>query len=193
MNNNNKKETNVHFKPSAEVEIIWVEELKFYFSWTLQYIQFFGSNFCFQYCVKTYSIKEIQMMCRPFLNKTNAIALTVIYMFPHSEKKPDFFRCEHRTLHQDQQFCWWAWPGGWDTVDPNNSHLTVSQLNCALVDLDKGSQFRWEELKCGADRAISDICVKLFTLKLVYAVLSASKSSCWPKEKFTWLWDIVFS
>jgi len=72
-----------------------------------------------------YSISEVQRSGRPLLKNLSAVALTVICMFPHSEKKPDIFRCEHRTLHQDQQLCRWAWPGGWDTVDPNNSHLTV--------------------------------------------------------------------
>lgn len=107
--------------------------------------------------------------------------------FP-SQKEPGVSRCEHRTLHQDQQLCRWAWPGGWDAADPDNSHLTVSP-SCWTVrwlDLDKRRQLRWEELT--GLKYLRYLRHTLFTLRLVYPVLSASKSSCWPRGKFTWLW-----
>lgn len=143
----------------------------------------FGSNFCFQYSFKIYSISGVQMSSSQML----LLELLSACFFP-SQKEPGVSRCEHRTLHQDQQLCRWAWPGGWDAADPDNSHLTVSP-GCSTVrwlDLDKRRQLRWEEL-IGL-KYLRYLRHALFTLRLVYPVLSASKSSCWPRGKFPWLW-----
>lgn len=117
----------------------------------------FGSNFCFQYSFKMHSISEVHMSSSQML----LLELSCACFLP-SEKEPSVPGCGHRSLHQDQQLCRWAWPGGRDTADPNHSHLTVSPGCWAGPWLahtregTSGGRSWW-----GSD--VSDVCVKRFS------------------------------